>query len=71
MTRPIPRPDAGQALPPMLRLHDVVALTQLSESTLQRAITSGEFPAPRRIGRSLRWSRAAVLRWIDAGDGTG
>ena len=71
MTRPIPRPDAGQPLPVMLRLLDVVAMTQISESTLMTAVMAGEFPAPKRIGRSLRWSRAAVLRWIDAGDGTG
>ena len=37
MTRPIPRPAPEQAPPTMLRLSDVVALTQISESTLMRA----------------------------------
>lgn len=37
MTRPIPRPTPEQAPPTMLRLSDVVALTQISESTLMRA----------------------------------
>ena len=71
MTRPIPRPAPEQAPPTMLRLSDVVALTQISESTLMRAVEAGEFPAPLRIRRSLRWSRAAVLRWIDGDADTG
>lgn len=61
MTRPIPRPDAGQPLPVMLRLLDVVAMTQISESTLMTAVMAGECPAVTLAEARRRAAEARAL----------
>jgi predicted DNA-binding transcriptional regulator AlpA len=48
-----------------LRSKEVAQLLGIGERSLFRHVKSGAFPRPMRLGRSLRWSRIAVLDWID------
>jgi predicted DNA-binding transcriptional regulator AlpA len=34
--------------------------------TLQRRIDRGQFPAPIRIGSSLRWKKTEIEEWLQA-----
>ena len=38
----------------------LAALTGLSRTTIWRKIRSGELPPPRKLDRSLRWSKAEL-----------
>lgn len=50
----------------LMRVVEVERLTGLSRSTLYRRIRGEGFPAPIDVGgRSVRWSQAAVLTWIE------
>ena len=42
-------------------------LLGISGRHLYRLTDSGDAPAPRRLGRSVRWSRRELLAWLDAG----
>ena len=43
------------------------ALLSVSARHLFRLVDSGDAPAPRRLGRAVRWSRRELLAWLDAG----
>ena len=48
-----------------LRLGEVIELTGLSLSTVQRLRRAGGFPAPRRLGPSaVRWLESEVAAWL-------
>jgi prophage regulatory protein len=52
----------------ILRLHEVLALTKLSKSSLYGAIASGRFPRPVPIvhgGKAVAWDETEVLDHID------
>ena len=54
----------------MLDAEDMAALLKLQVDTLRRARCRAQLekagcPAPIVLGRSLRWPREAVLRWIN------
>lgn len=50
----------------LMRVPAVMAATGLKKTALYRAISRGEFPAPRKIGlRAVAWRRADVERWIE------
>ena len=54
----------------MLDAEDMAALLKLEVSTLRRVrcrenLERAGCPAPVMLGRSLRWPREAVLRWIN------
>jgi predicted DNA-binding transcriptional regulator AlpA len=52
--------------PEMLRMQEVADLLGIGLRSLTRCVSSGVFPSPVRLGtRTLRWSRRAVLAWID------
>ena len=56
--------------PEMLTLHEVAALLGIGLRSLNRNVQTGLFPAPIRLGRrTLRYSRRAVLAWIDEQSG--
>lgn len=42
-------------------------LLGISGRHLYRLTDSGDAPPPRRLGRSVRWSRRELLAWLDAG----
>ena len=49
----------------LLGSRTVRELLECSDRTLRRWIDAGKFPRPdRRIGRSLRWRRSTVIRFI-------
>ena len=52
--------------PRILRLPEVMRLTQLSRSTILLKIKHGEFPPPFKLSKGINaWERAAVDQWID------
>jgi prophage regulatory protein len=52
-------------LPALLRRPEVTRRTGLSRTTVYRLVQTGEFPAPRQIGRrSVAWVEAEVSAWI-------
>lgn len=51
-----------------IRLADVLALVPVSESTLYRMISRGEFPKAKKIGGVGAWKRGRVMAWLKAKD---
>ena len=48
----------------LLRLRDVLAITDLEKTQVYRLMAIGRFPKPRRIGpRTLRWILESVQAW--------
>ena len=43
----------------------VKMVTGLSERTLWRLNDSARMPAPIRIGRSVKWRKNSILKWIE------
>lgn len=48
----------------LLDLKKVLDKTCFSESTIRRYIKAGTFPAPRQIGRNIRWTEEDIENWI-------
>lgn len=48
----------------LLNLHEVIHLTALSRATVYRAIASGDFPPPVKIGRVSRWPASEVSSFV-------
>ena len=67
--------DEARAQPPASNLPDVLtvdetaALLRMDRKTVYNAIQRGEIPGARRLGRSIRLSRDAVLAWLSQGQG--
>lgn len=60
------QPDQGQ-LRLLLSVKQVAQIVASSERTLWRLSDSGQMPSPVRIGRSVRWRRSDILRWVELG----
>ncbi len=59
------QPSAGDAMPRLLTLHDVKAITALSRSAIYALMAESRFPKPIRIGnRAVRWVEQEVLDFI-------
>lgn len=54
-------------LPPVLTVEEVASLLRISRGAAYQAIHRGEIPGARRVGRSFRVSRDAVLAWLGQG----
>ncbi len=56
-------------LPDVLFLEDVAKLLRCSPSTVKRRLRARVFPVPPLPGidKRPRWSKAALLRWIEVG----
>jgi len=51
---------------PILRIHDVVAITRLSRSTIYRLIQAGRFPKPIKLTeRASGWRYEEVEQWLN------
>lgn len=47
-----------------LTVKEAASMLRVNEKTLRGAIETGEVPGARRIGRVLRISRIAFMRWV-------
>ena len=56
-------------LPPVLTVEELAALLRTNRKTVYEHLARGEIPGVRRIGRTIRISRDAVLRWLAEGQG--
>ena len=54
---------------PILTVDELALLLRVNRKTLYSAIQRGEIPGVRRIGGVIRIARAAVLAWMDQGQG--
>jgi excisionase family DNA binding protein len=62
----------GGAPPPsprkaVLTIGEVAATLRISPQTVRRLWAAGKLPPPLPLGRSLRWSAAAIERWLATG----
>ncbi|MBE1282142.1 MAG: helix-turn-helix domain-containing protein [Rhodobacteraceae bacterium] len=46
--------------PDMMTPDEVAAQLRVSRRTLDRYVKAGDFPAPRRWGRTVRWPKSVV-----------
>ena len=53
--------------PELLDVQQTAAFLQLSPRTVERLTAQNALPGFRRIGRSARWSRTVLHRWIQQG----
>jgi len=62
-------PHAGVPSAPsaMLGIDDVAKLLGVSGRHVRRLVDMGKCPPPVRLGRSCRWPRVTVERWIADG----
>ena len=49
----------------LLRLPDLIRMTQLSKSTIYNLIHEGEFPEPVKVGQASVWKAAAIHQWVE------
>ena len=55
------------AIDRILRLPEVIKLTQLSSSTIYLKISKGEFPKQKKIGaRASGWKESEINEWINS-----
>lgn len=52
---------------PVLTVDELAALLRVNRKSVYEAIACGEIPGVRRIGRTFRVSREAVLAWLREG----
>ena len=49
----------------LLTIKEVAGLLGVSVTTVKVYVREGRFPSPIRFGRTIRWRRGAIERWID------
>lgn len=59
------KPPEDQGL--LINSKEAAKLLKVSPRTLWRMQTSGEMPAPIRLGRAVRWSAEVLKKWVEAG----
>ena len=64
-------PEQRDELEPLLTTQDVADLMQVSVRHIQNSVTRGQIPQPVRIGKSVRFRRAEIRRFLqgDANEG--
>jgi excisionase family DNA binding protein len=53
----------------VLTVNELAALLRVERKTVYSLITRGDIPGARRLGKTIRISRDAVLRWLSEGQG--
>ena len=53
--------------PTLISVCDVAEMLQVSPRTVFRLADAGKIPRPLKIGKSVRWKRAELEQWIEAG----
>lgn len=46
---------------------EAAELIGVSVRTLERLVSTGQFPSPVRFGRQRRWVRKTLIRWVEGG----
>lgn len=67
LNNPQTPPDPAVDLPAVLTVEELAALLRINRNTAYKYVHDGTVPGVRRIGTSLRISRAAVLEWLRQG----
>jgi excisionase family DNA binding protein len=68
MTNASPAAEIDGTANMLIGVDELVAMLKVSKRTVYRLVATGRLPAPLRVGsRTVRWSRAAVTAWINAG----
>ena len=62
-----PPVDAPQAEALLLTADAVAKLLSVSRLSVWRWRSAGKLPQPIKVGRTVRWRRAEIIAWIDAG----
>jgi len=63
-----PRFDTSTyAAPALMTVQEVADLLHCSARTVYRLADGGRMPRPVRLGALVRWHRATINEWIDAG----
>lgn len=57
----------SSALPEALTVDEVASLLRVDRKSVYAAVSRGEIPGVLRVGRLIRFSREAVLRWVREG----
>ena len=55
-------------LPPVITVDELAELLRVERKTAYAAVTRGEIPGVRRLGRCIRISRDAAMRWLGEGE---
>ncbi len=50
--------------PLLLDVKQVARLLDISERKVRGMVSTGEFPAPKKIGRLAKWKRPEVEQWV-------
>ena len=61
--------NARSAVPAVLTVDELATLLRVDRKSAYAAISRGEIPGARRIGRAIRISRDAVLAWLGEAQG--
>jgi excisionase family DNA binding protein len=64
-----PQNQATNQLPRILKVEELADLLRIDRKTAYAVIAEGGIPGVRRVGRTIRISRDAVLAWLDSGLG--
>ncbi|HEY1603180.1 MAG TPA: helix-turn-helix domain-containing protein [Pirellulales bacterium] len=48
----------------LLSAREIAELLSVCAHTIRRWVKAGRFPTPLKLGRTVRWSEAAVQEWI-------
>jgi excisionase family DNA binding protein len=56
-----------KSLPEVLTVPELMALLRISRNTAYEGLRSGQIPGAVRVGKAIRVSKDAVLRWLDQG----
>lgn len=69
MTTETPRTDDQheEQQPEVLTADEVAKLLRVNRKTVYAAFRQGEIPGGRRVGGTIRFSRARVLQWLNEG----
>lgn len=49
----------------LLTVKDVAAMLSVSQRQVWKLHASGRIPAPVRLGRSVRWAKNGIARWLE------
>ncbi len=55
--------------PEVMTVEELAELLRIERKTIYHLIQKGEIPGVRRIGKQIRISRSAVLRYLEEGNG--